>query len=231
VLLSACSGQQAGTPAPVNESPENQARQQMHDAGQVSDEDVRDVNCSANGGGTVGPHQVDLIAVATEAGRVGCTEAFTVVTEYYENADKAEGTGRFLTVRGWNCGADTGAQGSGMIACEKDGLTFHTGPVDIGESTVDGPEPRFPNTTQTVQLTGYDTALDMVEFHLVRWAPGGPNNGHYVEVPGDTGMHRLPLACCEDRLPAALLDDAAPFAEIEVDGDNHIAAVTEIYTP
>jgi hypothetical protein len=31
---------------------------------------------------------VDLIAVASEAGRVGCTEAFNVIAEYYRDAPK-----------------------------------------------------------------------------------------------------------------------------------------------
>jgi hypothetical protein len=190
-LLSACSGQ--NTSAPVNvttasASPKNQAQQQLQAPDKALGHGVQDVNCSANGGGKVGPHQVDLIAVASKAGRVGCTEAFTIVSEYYDNAGKAEGTGRFLTVKGWNCGADTGAEGTGMISCEKDGLSFHTGPTstgdDAGGSKVDRSNLRFPNTKQTVQLTGYDAELDMVEFHLTRWASGGADNGHFVDQPG-----------------------------------------------
>lgn len=90
----------------------------------------KDVNCSANGAGKVGPkggRQVDLIAVATQAGTVGCTEAFNVIDEYYRNAPtKSEGTAHVLTVQGWKCLTDTGAEGSGMIGCDKNGLAFHT---------------------------------------------------------------------------------------------------------
>ncbi|MFI6099167.1 hypothetical protein ACIA8G_26735 [Lentzea sp. NPDC051213] len=91
----------------------------------------KSVNCSANGGGKVGPaggKQVDLIAEATQAGTVGCTEAFNVISDYYRDAPtKAEGTARVLVVQGWTCMADTGAQGSGAIGCGKGGLSFHTG--------------------------------------------------------------------------------------------------------
>ena len=149
-LLSACSGQTTAAPAPqatttvtstatttvtntVNAKPTGtattapkQPKQQ-----QAGDDTVEDVNCSANGAGKVGPaggKQVDLIAKASNAGRVGCTEAFTVITEYYRDAPaKSEGTSHYLVVRGWKCMADTGAQGSGRIGCDKDGLSFHTG--------------------------------------------------------------------------------------------------------
>lgn len=122
-LLSACSSQNSGAPvSTVTASPENQA-QQLHAAGKGLD----DVNCSANGGkvGPEGGEQVDLIAVASKAGRVGCTEAFNVITEYYRDAPtKSEGTAHALTVRGWDCLADTGAQGTGMIGCSKEGLSL-----------------------------------------------------------------------------------------------------------
>ncbi len=126
-------------------------------------------------------------------------------------------------------------------------------------STVDQPEARFPNTTQTVLLTGYDATVDMVQFKLTRWQPGGPNNGHYVDVPGDTGVHRLPLAknvtvlsvgtlclsnemsadskgngtapCPTDILLKSLKDGIMLVAEIKVDGTDHIAKVSERFTP
>jgi hypothetical protein len=136
-LLSACSSQNgadasSGTSLPtVAASPENQAQQQVQSVGgQAADDQVEDVNCSTNGGkvGPAGGAQVDLIAVGTKTGRVGCTEAFTVITEYYRDAPtKSEGTAHVLVVQGWRCMADTGAQGTGMIGCDKDGLAFHTG--------------------------------------------------------------------------------------------------------
>jgi hypothetical protein len=85
------------------------------------------VNC-----GKVGPKggkQVDLLAVETKAGIVGCTEAFNVIAEYYEEAPtKSQGTAHVLDVQGWNCLADTGAYGSGAIGCDKNGFAFHTQP-------------------------------------------------------------------------------------------------------
>ncbi|MFD2469629.1 hypothetical protein [Amycolatopsis silviterrae] len=73
--------------------------------------------------------KVGLIATETKAGRPGCTEAIDVITEYFQEAPKkAEGTAHVLTVSGWRCMADTGAQGSGRIGCDKDGMVFYTQP-------------------------------------------------------------------------------------------------------
>lgn len=71
--------------------------------------------------------EVGVFAEDTSAGTVGCTEAINVITEYYADAPtKGEGTAYALTVDGWYCLTDSGAQGSGAAAWEKDGLTFHT---------------------------------------------------------------------------------------------------------
>ncbi|MFB9926390.1 hypothetical protein ACFORO_42140 [Amycolatopsis halotolerans] len=73
--------------------------------------------------------KVGLIATETKAGRPGCTEAIDVITQYFQDAPKkAEGTAHVLNVSGWRCMADTGAQGSGRIGCDKDGLVFYTQP-------------------------------------------------------------------------------------------------------
>lgn len=84
------------------------------------------VNCgdvkTANG-------KADVFAEDTAAGTVGCVEAINVISEYIEQAPtKGEGTAYSLTVDGWSCLTDTGAQGSGIIGCDKDGLAFHTQP-------------------------------------------------------------------------------------------------------
>jgi hypothetical protein len=129
-----------------------------------------------------------------------------------------------------------------------------------GSQTGQGTQPqrRFAGTTLTVQLTGYDTNVDMVNFRRVRWAPGGPDNGHYVDLPDDPGTHRLPLAksprilsisticsttltadnqghatkpCTKDQLVTALNGPAKPFAELQVDPDDHITTLSELYTP
>ncbi|WP_275293269.1 hypothetical protein [Amycolatopsis sp. La24] len=95
---------------------------------------------SSDAGETVGPPvdcgpidapngKVGLAAAETKAGRPGCTEAINVITQYFEDAPKkAEGTAHVLNVNGWRCMADTGAQGSGRIGCDKDGMVFYTQP-------------------------------------------------------------------------------------------------------
>ncbi|WP_173136726.1 hypothetical protein [Kibdelosporangium persicum] len=138
-LLSACSGQ--GATAPTETVPKETGPKETGQAapkaqqlrllagGDGKGDTGKEVNCSTNGG-TVGPHQVDLIAVETEAGIVGCTEAFTVVTEYFENAGESEGTARSLTVQGWQCMTDTGAHGTGSVACTNDKLFFYTSAIN-----------------------------------------------------------------------------------------------------
>jgi hypothetical protein len=136
-LLTACSGQdtaapttQSSPPAPTVTTSAAAPTQGKATTSKPTGSGGKDVNCSANGAGKVGPkggRQVDLIAVATQAGTVGCTEAFTVINEYYRDAPtKSEGTAHVLTVQGWKCLADTGAEGSGSIGCDKNGLTFRT---------------------------------------------------------------------------------------------------------
>ncbi|WP_020661706.1 hypothetical protein [Amycolatopsis benzoatilytica] len=74
-----------------------------------------------------GPNsKVDVVTDAMPAGTVGCTEAINVMSDYLRQAPtKAEGTGQFLDVDGWNCGYDGGAGGSKQIYCGKAGLSFH----------------------------------------------------------------------------------------------------------
>ena len=74
-----------------------------------------------------GPNsKVDVVTDAMPAGTVGCTEAIDVMSDYLKQAPtKAEGTGHFLDVDGWNCGYDGGAGGSKQIFCGKAGLSFH----------------------------------------------------------------------------------------------------------
>jgi len=69
-----------------------------------------------------GGTDVDLVAIETESGTVGCEEAFTVIAEYYRDAPhRAAGQGQH-DVRGWDC-----MPGSGVgTACTKDGFLFYT---------------------------------------------------------------------------------------------------------
>lgn len=181
-LLSACSGQDAAAPSDtVTASPKNQAQQLHGNAG--TGKTGKDVNCSTSGG-KVGPHQVDLIAVQTDAGVVGCTEAFNVITEYYRDAGKSEGTGRHLTVQGWQCAADTGAQGTGSIGCDKDGLSFHTSPAGKptqvppppAQTTVDKPRTE-PKAEPKKDTTGEDVNCSQVAGGKV-----GPAGGPQVDA-------------------------------------------------
>jgi hypothetical protein len=150
------------------------------------------------------------------------------------------------------------ASGNAVGRGAENDSSFQNGRND-GGSTVEQQSLRFPGTTQIVQLTGYDAKLAMVEFRLVHWIPGGPNNGHYEEVTGVPGMHRLPLAasptvlsaanlcpadsatigsdglgnkpCSKDQLLTALKDGKMSYAQIQVDDNDHIAKVSELYTP
>lgn len=265
-LLSACSGQSAGAPPATSVAPKPQSQQVELTSS------TQDVDCSANGGGKVGSHQAALVAVGSKAGRVECAEARNIVNEYFDNASKAEGSDQRLTVKGWDCGANAGPGGTSVVTCAKNSLSFHTGPIsglankpvnaaDNGTtdgSTVEQVNLKFPNTTQIVDLLRYDPAADMVEFRLMQWIPGGANNGHFVPVPADPAVHRLPLAsnptvlsalslcpgamavdkkglgtnpCTKDRLLAVLKSGQDVLAEIKVDGNDRVTSVSERYTP
>ncbi|WP_328605894.1 hypothetical protein [Amycolatopsis sp. NBC_00345] len=235
-------------------------------AGSSAGGSAGDVNCSTNGGqvGPAGGPMVDLIAVSTEEGTPGCTEAFNVISEYYAKAPNGEGPGRrVLDIAGhWDCAKAAEPEGSqGVVLCGKDGGTGFR--IETAPSKDSAPSnqvtQRFPNTTQTVQFTGYDTTANMARFQLVTWQAGGPDNGHYVPVAGDTKTYRLPLenheqvfsastvcpgdsvtvdgqgrgtkACTPQDLMQALTGDTPPLAEIQVDGNDHIAVVKELYQP
>jgi hypothetical protein len=89
------------------------------------------VNC-----GKVGPtggQQVDLIAEATDAGTVGCTEAINVISQYYHDAAvqvPGDGTSRIREIGKWTCAIDTGGPvSSRQIGCgNDDGFAMHTQP-------------------------------------------------------------------------------------------------------
>jgi hypothetical protein len=125
-------------------------------------------------------------------------------------------------------------------------------------TTTTPPNLRFANKTLTAGLTGYDGKLDMVQFNLVRFVPGGADNGHYDADPADPATHRLPLAkspmilsaisicsdgltadaqgnanktCTKDQLVQALNNSVFPYAALQVDGTDHIAKLSELYAP
>lgn len=267
-LLSACSGNAASGPNPaagaVSAAAAVKPAPQGGSAGSAGVSDG-DVNCSEHGG-TVGPaggKQMNLIAVRSTSGAIpGCTEAFTVMTKYYELAPtQGEGPGkRVLDIEGsWTCalGAeDEFAQG--VVNCGKGAtdLMIKTAPIG-GEPAPQ--QRRFPNTTQTVQFTGYDRANGMAQFQLIVFKDGGADGGHFTPVPGDSKTYRLPLSdrdqvfsaatlcsdgevtidssgvgakACEPKdLMAALTGANPPAAQIHVDRDDRIDVVKELYHP
>ncbi|MRH87035.1 hypothetical protein GFY24_06060 [Nocardia sp. SYP-A9097] len=60
-----------------------------------------------------------VIAVGTPAGRVGCTEAINVATQYVQTISDSD----VATVNGWSCNAQPDAQVPSM--CAKDGLLIN----------------------------------------------------------------------------------------------------------
>lgn len=271
-LLSACSGNNsAGTGSPakneaaaVEQVPEGGGQGASTGGSGAADSGTApngDVDCSQYGGqvGAPGRPKMDLIAVAATDGTTpGCTEAFTVITEYYQKLPQAEGPGeRVLDVEGrWTCARQAGSAGSqGAVVCgvPNSSLQLETRPSTGAVRQVR----KFPNTTEAVQFTGYDTGVQMVRFQLVTRQDGGPDNSHYVPLDGKT--YRLPLQkggkvlsaaslcpgesvtiddqgygngpCTQDQLLQKLKDGNSTLAQISVNGDDQIATVKEIYAP
>ncbi|SFQ79927.1 hypothetical protein [Amycolatopsis rubida] len=227
-----------------------------------------DVNCSKLGG-QVGPAdgpKMDLIAVQSNDGTIpGCTEAFDVMMKYYELAPtQGEGPGRrVLDIDGhWTCALGAGDEfAQGVVNCGKDGGTefmIKTAPAGgTGGQQPAAPARRFPDTTQTVQFTGFDRSVNMAQFQLITWQKGGPDNGH--SVPSDPKIYRLPVSkttqvfgaaelcpgsevaldpqgrgtnpCTEQALMEALTGPTPPQAEIHVDKNDNIDVVKELYRP
>lgn len=271
-LLSACSGNSvAGNSAPVKNAAETAVAEQVPEGGGLGaaasgsgaagsgTASNGDVNCSKYGGpvGAPGRQKMDLIALAATDGTTpGCTEAFNVISEYYDKLPQAEGPGeRVLDVRGkWTCARQAGSAGSqGAVVCgvPNSSLQLETRPSGgAGEA----PQVRkFPNTTQPVQFTGYDAGVQMVRFQLVTRQKGG----QYAPIGGQT--YRLPLQkggkvfsaatlcpsdsvtiddhgygnrpCGQDQLIQQLKDGNPALAQISVNGDDQISTVKEIYHP
>jgi len=265
VLLSACSGNSVagnGSPAKnetvaVEQVPEGGGQGAATGGSGAGGSGSGDVNCSKYGGQVSAPGRpkMDLIAVAATDGTTpGCTEAFNVITEYYQKLPQAEGPGeRVLDVQGkWTCArqADSaGTQGAVVCGVPNSSLQLETRPS--------APVRKFPNTTQEVQFTGYDAGVQMVRFQLVTRQTGGPDNSHYVPLDGKT--YRLPLQkggkvlsaatlcpgesvtiddqgygngpCGQDRLLQQLKSGNSMIAQISVNGDDQITTVKEIYHP
>ncbi|RSM78043.1 hypothetical protein DL991_18290 [Amycolatopsis sp. WAC 01375] len=259
-FLSACGGNDvSGNGSPVR----NAAVEQVPDgggqgaaaggSGAVESSDG-DVNCSKHGGqvGAPGRRKMDLIAVAATDGTIpGCTEAFTVIAEYYRKLPQAEGPGeRVLDVRGkWTCArqADSaGEQGAVVCGVPNSSPQLETRPVGgTGKAPVEQPR-EFPNSTQQVQFTGYDAAVQMVRFQLLTPRDDGKTYRlplhEGAEVPSaatlcpadsatidDEGYGNKP--CGQDELVQQLREGNPVTARISVDGEDRITTVKEIYHP
>jgi hypothetical protein len=155
-LASACAGQPVVTVAPTGSSaavsapadPADPAVPAEHGAHGVPADPAEpaepapapavapDAESAAVNCGKVGPdggQQVDLIAEATDAGTVGCTEAINVITQYYHDAAvdvPGDGTSRIREIGKWTCAIDTGEPvSSRQIGCgTDDGFAMHTQP-------------------------------------------------------------------------------------------------------
>ncbi|HVV20499.1 MAG TPA: hypothetical protein VHF06_13760 [Pseudonocardiaceae bacterium] len=111
---------------------------------------------------------------------------------------------------------------------------------------------QFPNTAETVFISGYDAKTRMVQFVLSKWIPGGEDDGHFDDQPT---THRLPLAstvqikavlslcagmgevnmngvaCTKANFLKALSQGQFAHADIHVDATDHIDAISERYAP
>ncbi|WP_020661503.1 hypothetical protein [Amycolatopsis benzoatilytica] len=69
--------------------------------------------------------KVEVTAKETAAGAPGCDESVRVMSHYLaQEPTKAQGSGHFLEVDGWNCGYAGGASGSGQFVCESGDRSF-----------------------------------------------------------------------------------------------------------
>ncbi|AUI64021.1 hypothetical protein [Amycolatopsis sp. BJA-103] len=261
-LLSACSGNSvAGNGSPVRNAAETAAVEQVPEGGGQGAATGGsgatangDVDCSKYGGpvGAPGRTKMDLIAVAaTDGTKPGCTEAFTVIAEYYQKLPQAEGPGeRVLDVQGkWTCARQAGSAGEeGAVVCgvPNSSLQLETRPSG---GAPEGQVRKFPNSTQRVQFAGYDAGTRMVRFELVTHQDS-PVDGRTYRLPLQKGGEVFSAAtlcpsdsvtiddqgfgsrpCGQEQLIQQLKDGNPVLAQISVNGDDRISTVKEIYRP
>lgn len=103
----------------------------------------------------LGPEgDVTLFADAAAGGTVGCTEARTVMSEFFLRAPReAEDDRGTLAVRGWLCQYESGPTGTWITTCRKDKREMHTEEPSGGNSDP-GPseEPGTPDGSQLPTL-------------------------------------------------------------------------------
>ncbi|MFI5562706.1 hypothetical protein ACIA2T_25795 [Amycolatopsis japonica] len=246
-LLSACTGENvAGNGAPVKNAAVEQAQPGGGQGAAAGGSSNEDVNCSKRGGqvGAPGRPKMDLIAVAATDGTTpGCTEAYNVITEYYEKLPQAEGPGeRVLDVQGkWTCARLTESGTEVVCGVPNSSLQLETRPVEQNR--------KFPNSTQRVRFTGYDANLRMVRFQPIT-GQDDPVDGKTYRLPlqkggevlsaatlcpgesvtiDDEGYGSLP--CDQDQLIEQLREGNPVLALISVNDADQITTVKEIYRP
>lgn len=114
---------------------------------------------------------------------------------------------------------------------------------------------QFPDTSFTASIDGYDPGTQMVTFEVVKFVPGGPDNGSFAQDPSKPDHYRLPLAasmqikavlslcpgiseptmpgvsCTKQQFVQALQNGRSGYADLHVDASDHIDAVGERYHP
>lgn len=114
---------------------------------------------------------------------------------------------------------------------------------------------KFPGTTFPAQIDSYDSATQMVTFEVLKFVPGGMDDGHYDANPAIPGTHRLQLSdtvaatsveslcpalgftdtagkpCTRQQAIVGLTSGQSILASIRVDPEDHINGINEIYMP
>jgi hypothetical protein len=114
------------------------------------------------------------------------------------------------------------ANGSGGATTSAPAGSSTAAPSTGAAASTSSPVLKFAGKTVTASLNGYDSKLDMVQFHVVRFASGGVDDGHYVGDPADPAAHRLPLAKASTILSAVSICSTGANEEgVTVDADGH----------
>ena len=113
----------------------------------------------------------------------------------------------------------------------------------------------FSSTSFTAAIDSYDPATQMLSFRVVKYTPGGPDDGAFAPDPSNLGHFQLPLAdtmqikavlslcpgisqpqlsgvaCSKQQFVQALRNGQNGYADLHVDATGHIDAVSERYHP
>jgi hypothetical protein len=114
---------------------------------------------------------------------------------------------------------------------------------------------KFPGTTFPAQIDSFDSKTQMVTFEVLKFTPGGMDDGHYDANPAMPGTHRLQLSdtvaatsveslcpalgftdtagkpCTKQQAITGLTSGQSILASLRVDPEDHINGISEIYMP